>query len=291
MARTVSEQLAVDWLLWLRDVKGRSQSTITTYTRVLMAWEEWATSHNVEPLRPTLEELEKFIKRKTRQGKARSAADRAKQVAILSGWFSWMHQREYLEENYALDLQGPTVKHKEGRPIPDEEWEALWDVVPTRRLRAVLGLGFFCGLRSSELQAVTYENITDTKLWRLKRKGGDEHTVPYADLATLYGQRLPNLLPDPHQFVLDVQQIVTDRARLTPWNKPGGLNLFMDRLCAKAGTTRFTPHQLRHSTATNLLRMGVEPHTVMRIMNHSSFDMTMRYVGEAATSLKGLIEG
>lgn len=287
---TEAEQLAVDWINWLELVKNRPLSTRTTYARVLKHWLEWADEHGLDPLRPELEELEGFCFRHLPKRKRRSAADKAKHVAVLKGWFKWMFERDYLEENYALDLQGPTPKRKEGRPIPDTDWAAMWDGLAQPRHLAVYGTGFFCGLRAAELASIGPENITDTRLRSIVRKGGNEHTVPYVDMALLTHQRLPQLLPDPERYLSAVRYVRTAGIKMFPWQLVRTLNDHMKDLCVEVGVPHYTPHQLRHSTATNLLRMGVEPHTVMRLMNHSSFDMTMRYVGESATSLKGLLE-
>jgi integrase len=50
---------------------------------------------------------------------------------------------------------------------------------------------------------------------------------------------------------------------------PQLLNRIMCRRCAKVGIERLTPHQLRHTAATNLLRCGVPLHIAQRLMNHS----------------------
>ena len=41
--------------------------------------------------------------------------------------------------------------------------------------------------------------------------------------------------------------------------------------------TTFTPHSLRHSTATYLTAMDVPPRVIMEIMGHSSLAMTSKY--------------
>ena len=41
--------------------------------------------------------------------------------------------------------------------------------------------------------------------------------------------------------------------------------------------TTFTPHSLRHSTATYLMAVGAPPKVIMELMGHSSLSMTMGY--------------
>jgi site-specific recombinase XerD len=50
----------------------------------------------------------------------------------------------------------------------------------------------------------------------------------------------------------------------------------------------FTPHNLRHSFATNLLRTGVPLDVACDLCNHSSVAITMRYVRTAGRRLSAL---
>jgi integrase/recombinase XerC len=46
-----------------------------------------------------------------------------------------------------------------------------------------------------------------------------------------------------------------------------------------------TPHQLRHSAATNLVRAGIPIHLVSSLMNHSNVQTTMGYVSSGGEQL------
>ena len=49
---------------------------------------------------------------------------------------------------------------------------------------------------------------------------------------------------------------------------------------------RIVPHQMRHTYATELLRSGVSFPAVMKLLGHTSPDMTMRYLDVALTDLR-----
>ncbi len=68
--------------------------------------------------------------------------------------------------------------------------------------------------------------------------------------------------------------------------EPGLLNRRMRSLSDRAATARYTPHQLRHSFVTNLLRAGVPLHLVSRMANHSSPTVTNIYVKAGASELR-----
>jgi site-specific recombinase XerD len=62
---------------------------------------------------------------------------------------------------------------------------------------------------------------------------------------------------------------------------------YLHQVCHTLGlSTRIVPHQLRHTYATEMLRAGVSFPVLMKLLGHSSPDMTMRYVDVALTDLQ-----
>jgi integrase len=54
---------------------------------------------------------------------------------------------------------------------------------------------------------------------------------------------------------------------------------YLHEVCASVGlSTRIVPHHLRHTYATEMLRSGVGFPAVMKLLGHSSPEMTMRYL-------------
>jgi integrase len=56
--------------------------------------------------------------------------------------------------------------------------------------------------------------------------------------------------------------------------EPRNVNRLFHRLCDSAGVPQLRVHDLRHSCATLLFTMGVQPATVQRILRHSSIAVT-----------------
>jgi hypothetical protein len=57
------------------------------------------------------------------------------------------------------------------------------------------------------------------------------------------------------------------------------LRRYLREAAAAAGiTARIVPHQFRHTYATEMLRAGVTLPSLMKLLGHSSADMTMRYL-------------
>ncbi len=79
------------------------------------------------------------------------------------------------------------------------------------------------------------------------------------------------LLPRPHSKEALVRQ----------------LRDYWHQVCHSVGLlTRIVPHQLRHTYATEMLRSGVSFPAVMKLLGHSSPDMTMHYLDIAVPDLQ-----
>jgi len=65
------------------------------------------------------------------------------------------------------------------------------------------------------------------------------------------------------------------------------LRRYLHQVCHSLGlSTRIVPHQLRHTYATEMLRSGVSFPALMKLLGHTSPDMTMLYVKVALTDLQ-----
>lgn len=191
-----AEELGVEWLTWLRDVRRRPATTYKTYGRVLSAWLDWCPRFNVDPLKPSLRDLEKFMVR-VRNGHVGKPATQKMDVVVLRSWFQWMIDRDFAEgKNPAALLYAPTVTATRGRPIPDDAWMWVWDRDLSDPLRSALGLGYFAGLRTFELERTLCFNL-GSDLVKVERKGGKVQRVPWRKLSLIVHNRLPHLLPDP----------------------------------------------------------------------------------------------
>jgi integrase len=62
---------------------------------------------------------------------------------------------------------------------------------------------------------------------------------------------------------------------------------YLHQVCHALGlSTRIVPHQLRHTYATEMLRAGVSFPVLMKLLGHTSPEMTMRYLAVALTDLQ-----
>ena len=281
-----AEYLGVEWLQWNKEVAQRAELTIDKYADVLIKWLAFCQKHGVDALQPSTQDLEAFMTRKRGNGRKGKPATQKLDASVLRNWYNWLFQRGKLPRNPSLDLISPTVRRREPRPVEDEHWQILWGSDLPPRLRTILGLGYYCGLRRQELHDLRTENIGPRNIFNFVRKGGGEDSIPWVDMAETINEKLPHLLPDAAIFTSAVHHVKARYERVSPWQNVAQLYKRMEDLCDWVDIPHYGPHQLRHSAATNLCAAGVPLHIVKELMNHSSVDITMLYVRAGARELR-----
>lgn len=252
-----------------------------------------------------------------------SPATRRRDITIVRSFYKYLTERGYLASNPALLLVPPQVHNVAPKAIDDATWRAVWchkGLDPTERL--VLGLGFYCGLRRAEMVDLRAENfdLEGERLIAFRRKGGNEGVFPYGSAMRLIGERLPHLIPEGAEVALatvaayveeraekpyllawgdtlgaDNDPALRGRQRLDKypkgWTPPNTLNKRLRTTLKRCGlpADAFSPHALRHSCVTNLLRAGVRLEVVSRMAGHADITTTMRYVRTSEDPLAELL--
>jgi integrase len=164
------------------------------------------------------------------------------------------------------------------------------DLSPDRRV--ALGLGYYCGLRRAELLALRANQVWGGALVNFTRKGGGEDRFDYTDLVEHWQAKMPHL--EAGRLLVPLQELARQQSgSLLGWGtsvRPTGLNKRMSTWLVQCGlaSDAFTPHQLRHSFATNLLRSGVPLDVACDLCDHSSPTVTMRYIRTSGGRLASL---
>lgn len=310
MNATQNAVLCREYLDWLANTKGRTGVTVYNYTSTLSRFLEHVSDIPLGEV--SLAKMETYVRR-PRGGRAHGAvgspSSQAKDVAIIRAMYAYLHARGHVHVNPAALLGAPKVRNQNPRPIPDDDWCRLWSEAQPGVERVFLGLGCFVGLRRREICELRVDQVFVQRhnLVGFKRKGGGDDVTPYGDLCEVLALALPRLgssgfgevlaqyaLSRPHghylieygEQVLAPQREVVVHELEPGMTDPGLLNRRMKALCARAVTPSYTPHQLRHTFVTNLLRAGVPLHLVQRMANHSSPAVTSRYIKAGASELR-----
>ena len=209
----------------------------------------------------------------------------ARKVAAVKSFFTFLQAEGQLKSNPTEALASPKVGKTLPKPLTVQEIDELLEqparrsTPEARRDRAMLELMYATGLRVTELVSLDLKDVqqdVENPHVRLVGKGNRERQLPLFDTAA--------------QEV--VEYIKTARLRLVGnrketalfVNRRGerltrqGFWLILKGYAAAAGIDgRVTPHTLRHSFATHMLRGGMDIHKVQELLGHANISTTQVY--------------
>jgi len=287
-----NEGLVATFIRWCDLVRERSPRTLDSYRYVLGHLVRWLEHRSVTGV--SRRDLELFVLRTRPRGGTPSSATKRREIAVLRSFYGWLWEEGYTSQHLARGLHGPKAKGRDPKPISDDVWKQMWLFDWPAEVRVILGLAYFGGLRRAEIWNLTVDQLSVDRLDNFERKGGGSHGLPLGVILDIYERSdlLQPLLVNRRLLtdaIAELQAGCDGSAWVAPYRRtaqdPEALNKRLTTWCRHAGVERFTPHQCRHSAATNLARASLPPHLIMEVLNHSSLDVTMRYVRTSGSAL------
>src|SRR5213080_3781674 len=214
-------------------------------------------------------------------------------LIALRGIFNELAWTEQLSELAHLIRREdiPRLPQRLPRPLTPEQDELLQREF---RLRNDLGGNVFLlirhtGMRIGECADLSFDCLRSTgpNQWAVHVPLGKlktERMVPVDSFVCELVRRL--------QFFRSLDPLPADGRRLLarPRTKEAlvrQLRDYLHQVCHALGLpTRIVPHQFRHSYASEMLRAGVGFPVLMKLLGHTSPEMTMRYLDVALTDLQ-----
>lgn len=264
--------------------EGLSDNTREAYRRdladLIQFWGE-SVPDNWSDVRPT--DLTNYLARLSRTGASPATINR--RLSAIRHFFGYLLREGAVNSDATIHLTGP----RQRRHLPDvlsvSDIERLLDqpdlATPTGlRDRAMLELGYGCGLRVSELVGVALDDfLLEGAILKVLGKGSKERLVPVGDcartaLVEYLAKGRPSLVrAAPHAFGRLFLAAKTGR----PLSRVGFYLILKNYVQAAGIERRVTPHTLRHSFATHLLEGGAGLRDVQELLGHVSIDTTMIY--------------
>lgn len=281
---------------------GRSPRTIRTYSNTLSIYLRWLGERTLSVVDVTPSDVREFAKRdRMKAPGGASAATRRRDITTVRLFHQWAN-----EEGFGVptmrSVRTPKVPNNGPRPIHDDVWRRLWGSDLDEHDRLWLGLGYFGGLRRIEIVTCPPAAVDRPQVGMMQfvRKGGSEHPIELHLMVRSVAEELPWLCDGWEQWYELLRRTAAKRLGLganhlwydamdDPVNDGNRLNKRMAKLTGKLGLDgAVTPHRLRHSCATNLLRAGWPADEVKVALSHSSIDITQRYADYAGVTARRL---
>jgi integrase/recombinase XerD len=284
-------------------LRGLSAATMRVAHYTLRGFAAWLEKRKMtEITRLTAGDLAKYLGEFRRRGV--SASYYRDQLRGLHQFFAWLTAQHVLLADPSAGIVIPRPPDALPRDVSESDAEALvsaplvlapWPGTPIApwalRDRAIVELLYSSGLRRGEVVGLDVADIDfERGLVTVRHgKGGKGRVVPLgrtaADAIRDYLSReRPQWLAHPSVTAL----FISTRGPHHGGRMNGGSIDERVRLAARRvrRDKRMTPHMLRHSLATHLLRNGASLRHVQEILGHASLDTTKIYTQVTILDLK-----
>lgn len=211
---------------------------------------------------------------------ALSAASRCRRTSSVRSFFNYLcNKRHLIDINICQELDMPKRKASLPRYLEESECSRLLAACEgpfEYRDYCILMLFMSCGLRVSELVSLNITDIYEDHL-RVTGKGNKDRIVFFAE-----GCR----------EAIDDYLAVRDNEKIIPEDKNAlfisrdnrrisvrGVQKMVDKKLSAAGldASRYSPHKLRHTAATLMLKNGVDTRALQEVLGHSNLNTTQIY--------------
>ena len=214
------------------------------------------------------------------EGRSLSAASRRRRASTVKSFYNYLTtKRHLLDTNICQDLDMPKIKSSLPKYLEESECNRLLAACDGRfkeRDYCIIMLFLSCGFRISELVSINLTDVYENYI-RVLGKGNKERIVFFAD-----GCR----------EAIDDYLAVRDNGKILPEHKNAlfisrdnkrisvrGVQKMVDKTLLAAGLdrTRFSPHKLRHTAATLMLKNGVDTRALQEVLGHKNLSTTQIY--------------
>ena len=211
---------------------------------------------------------------------ALSAASRCRRTSSVKSFYNYLTvKRHLLDTDITKELDMPKRHNTLPKYLQEYECDKLLAACDGKyeyRDYCILMLLMSCGLRVSELVSLNITDIYEDHL-RVVGKGSKERVVYFAE-----GCR----------EAIDDYLTVRDNDRIAETDKNAlfiskdykrisvrGVQKMLDKKLLLAGldSTRYSPHKLRHTAATLMLKNGVDTRALQEVLGHSNLNTTQIY--------------
>jgi site-specific recombinase XerD len=252
---------------WVTKLKSemRSEGTIRLYRYRL----EQALGDIPEPSSLSIQQ---YLAKRLERGESRASVENRRKA--MASFFRFLHEEGLIPDNPMAKVRAIRVPILEKRLPNPEDVHRVLDVGYLRardasKMRMIVILLMTAGFRLGEAISLRRENVNlDRQELAVVGKGNKRRVVPLVKPTVDSLREYMAANPSDSPFVF-------------PGNTRHGhaeihnIEKTLRRACIRAGVAPFTPHQLRHLFATEMLKNGAKLEVVSKILGHSSIKVTV----------------
>lgn len=279
-SKKTSTEIVKNYMRYLKLERNFSVNTLEAYRHDLDYLLGYVAQNNMSVLDVKLPDLQHFSASIHDVGVG--ARTQARILSGIRSFYRFLVLDGYLKDDPTELLENPQVGQHLPENLTTEEVDQLENAIDLskwegQRNKAIIEVLFSCGLRVSELVNLKLSDLfEEEKFVRILGKGNKERLVPISqkalnELHAWYGDRNQmNIKPGEEDYVF----LNRRGAHLTRTM----ILIMIKQYAIMAGITKtISPHTLRHSFATALLKGGADLRVIQAMLGHEDIGTTEVY--------------
>jgi len=264
--------------------KNYSENTIASYKNDLHNF----LNYHRNILNVKKEDIEAYLIKLHKDGYNERSINRT--LSCLKSLYKFLFMEKLINDNIAKDVDAPKQKKALPKVLLEEDIDKLLDINLVDqfsiRNKAMLEMMYATGMRVSELINVKVFDIDfESDLVRIIGKGSKERVVPLGDYAIYYIKKY--YLEERSKFLIKGENdYLFLNNHGNPMTRQGFFKIIKNLAQEQNIQKDFSPHTLRHSFATHLLKHGADLRSIQEMLGHSDISTTQIYTNLSFNEVK-----
>ena len=284
-----------DFILYLKIERGLSKNTIDSYSRDINKIASYLEENNEKtlPIHIKKEQIQSFVYQIAKESSPRT---QARTISSLRAFFDYLIFEDYRKDNPTDLIESPKLGMKLPDTLSEEEINNLLASIDLslshgERNKAILETIYSCGLRVSELVKLKLSDLFfEEGFIRVLGKGNKERFVPIHSEAQKLINSYVNHIRNHIKPVKGFEDFVFLNRRGKGLSRQMIFMILKDLATNIDLRKKISPHTLRHSFATHLLKRGADLRAIQQMLGHESITTTEIYVHLDRGYLKEVVE-
>lgn len=274
-----------DFISYLLFEKKYSNNTITSYKEDLTKFEIFFKNKNIDKL--SKKDIEIYIEDLSKKLNEKSVS---RNISTLKSFYKFLKLNKDIEKNPMDTIINPKLRKSLPKVLNEDEINNLLDIKLINdfdyRNKAMLEIMYSSGLRVSELINLKVNDIDlENETVRIFGKGSKERIVPLNEYTTI---ALKTYITNHRKelFKHGENDFLFLNNHGNKMTRQGFFKILKKIAKEKNIKTEFSPHTLRHSFATHLLKYGADLRSIQELLGHSDISSTQIYTHVTNEKLK-----
>lgn len=266
---------------YLKLERGLSINSIKSYEFDIVQFKNFIIENKIDesPKKCSKSTVKRYLYKNFSNKNTRS---QARSISALKGFFNYLLFEGKINSSPLNDIESPKIENKLPEVLTEDEIKRLISSVKIdsefgQRNKAIIEVLYGTGIRVSELTELKISNIFfNENIIKVTGKGNRERFVPLGKIASIEIKKYLNA-----REKLKIDSKFSDILFLNRYGRQLTRSMIFKVIndsSKNAGIDKkISPHTLRHSYATHLLKNGADLRTIQLILGHESITTTEIY--------------